>query len=84
MKWLESRQQSLLVQIILAFVLLVLITAIVASLPAQWLIRDQQQRQAWLQVEQGRQAVQALYLSAQNAVEGVAALTAERPTLRNL
>ncbi len=84
MKWLESRRESLLVQIILAFVLLVLLTAIVASLPAQWLIRDQQERQAWVQVEQGSQAVQALYLSAQHEVEGAATLTAERPTLRQL
>lgn len=84
MKRLAIQRQSLLVQIILAFVALVLFTAVAASLPAQWLIRDQQWRQAWAQVDQGSQATQALYLSKMNEVVGVATLTAERPTLHAL
>ncbi len=84
MKRLAIQRQSLLVQIILAFVALVLLTAIVANLPAQWLIRDQQWRQAWAQVDQGGQATQALYVSKINEVVGVATLTAERPTLHAL
>ncbi len=84
MKRLEIQRQSLLVQIILAFVALVLLTALAASLPAQWLIRDQQWRQAWSQVDQGSQATQALYVSRLNEVLGVATLTAERPTLHAL
>lgn len=77
-------RRSLLFQIILAFVSLVLLTAIIAGLPALWLIREQQERQAWAQVDQGSRAAQALYTARQNEVAGLATLTAERPTLHAL
>ncbi|MCO6452354.1 MAG: HAMP domain-containing protein [Caldilineales bacterium] len=75
---------SLFSQITLAFVSLVLLTAIIAGLPALWLIREQQQRQAWSQVKQGSQAVRALYTARQNEVVGLATLMTERPTLQAL
>jgi PAS domain S-box-containing protein len=69
---------------ILSFVALALLTAAAAGLPAIWLIRGQFDRQAWAQVEQGSLAAQALYAAAENELAGLATLTAERPTLRDL
>lgn len=84
MKRLGIERQSLLFQIILALVGLVILTALTAGIPALWLIRDQQVRQAWAQVDQGSQAARALYAAKQNEVAGLATLTAERPTLHAL
>lgn len=75
---------SLSAQMILSFVGLVLLTAAAAGLPAIWLIREQLDRQAWAQVEQGRLAAQALYQARQNELASLATLTAQRPTLREL
>jgi PAS domain S-box-containing protein len=71
-------------QMILSFVALVLLTAVAAGLPSIWLIRDQLTRRAWAQVEQGRRATQALYEARQSEIRGLATLTAQRPTLREL
>ncbi len=84
MERLALERRSLLFQIIFAFISLVLLTAIIAGLPALWLIREQQARQAWAQVDQGSRAAQALYAARQNEVAGLATLTAERPTLHAL
>ena len=84
MKRLGFDPHSLLAQMILSFVALVLLTAAAVGLPAIWLIRDQLERQAWAQVEQGRRATQALYEARQGEIEGLATLTAQRPTLRRL
>lgn len=77
-------QPSLLLQMISSFVALVLLTAVAAGLPATWLLRDQLERQAWDQVEQASRAVEALYAAKQSEIAGLAVLTAQRPTLRNL
>jgi PAS domain S-box-containing protein len=78
------KRQSLLFQILLAFVGLVLLTALLVGLPALWLIRQQQTRQAWAQVDQGSQAMRALYAARQSEMVGLATLTAGRPTLHSL
>ncbi len=75
---------SLSVQMILSFIALVLLTAAAAGLPAIWLIRDQLDRQAWAQLEQGSLAAQALYQARQNELASLATLTAQRPTLSEL
>ena len=75
---------SLSAQMILSFIALVLLTAVTAGAPAIWLLRDQLERQAWAQVEQGRRATQALYAAWQSDVADLATLTAQRPTLRDL
>jgi C4-dicarboxylate-specific signal transduction histidine kinase len=75
---------SLAAQMILSLIGLVLLTAAVAGLPAIWLIRDQLDRQAWAQVEQGSRAAQTLYAAHQSEIAGLATLTAQRPTLRDL
>jgi PAS domain S-box-containing protein len=75
---------SLSAQMILSFIALVLLTAAAAGLPAIWLIRDQLDRQAWAQVDQASRAALALYAARQSELEGLATLTAQRPTLRQL
>jgi PAS domain S-box-containing protein len=82
-RWLPDLH-SLSAQMILSFVALVLLTAAAAGLPAIWLIREQLDRQAWAQVEQGSLAGQALYQARQNELASLATLTAQRPTLREL
>jgi PAS domain S-box-containing protein len=76
--------RSLSVQMILSSVALVLLTAVAAAWPAVWLIREQLDRQAWAQVEQGSLAAQALYEAKQNELQSLATLTAQRPTLLEL
>lgn len=76
--------RSLSAQMILSFVVLVILTAFAVGLPAIWLIRDQLERQAWAQVEQGRRATQALYEARHGEMRGLATLTAQRPTLQQL
>jgi PAS domain S-box-containing protein len=82
-RWLPDLH-SLSAQMILSFVGLVLLTAAAAGLPAIWLIREQLDRQAWAQVQQGSLAAQALYQAWQNELASLATLTAQRPTLREL
>lgn len=84
MKRLGFDPHSLPAQMILSFVVLVLLTAFAVGLPAILLIRDQLERQAWAQVEQGRRATQALYEARHGEIRSLATLTAQRPTLRQL
>jgi two-component system phosphate regulon sensor histidine kinase PhoR len=82
-RWIPDLR-SLSLQMILSFVVLVLLTAVAAGLPAIWLIRDQIGHQAWAQVEQGSLAAQALYEAKLNELQSLSTLTAQRPTLRDL
>jgi two-component system phosphate regulon sensor histidine kinase PhoR len=72
------------VQIVFSFVVLVVLTAVATGLPDVFLIRNQIQRQAWAQVDQGSRATQALYAAWQDEVTGLATLTSQRPTLTDL
>lgn len=74
-------QRSLAAHIIFSFVAIIIITALVVGLPAIWLIRSQSENQAWAQVEQGSRSTQALLISMQNEMNGLALLTAQRPSL---
>jgi two-component system phosphate regulon sensor histidine kinase PhoR len=69
---------------VLSSVALVLLAVTAVGVPAIWLIREQMDRQAWSQVEQGSRASQALYAANQSEVTDLAVLTAQRPTLRDL
>jgi PAS domain S-box-containing protein len=82
-RWLPDLH-NLSAQMILSSIALVLLTAAAAGLPAIWLIRDQLDRQAWAQVDQGSTAAQALYQAQQNELASLATLTAQRPSLRQL
>ncbi len=66
---------------VVSSIALVLLMAAAAGLPAVWLIREQLDRHAWSQVEQGRLAAQALYAVQQSELAGLATLAAQRPTL---
>ena len=76
--------RSLSAQMILSSIALVLLTAAAVGGPASWLIREQLDRQAWAQVEQGSLAAQSLYEATQNELLSLAILTAQRPTLQGL
>ncbi|MGD8966493.1 MAG: hypothetical protein PVI07_03195, partial [Anaerolineae bacterium] len=76
--------RSLSTQMVLSSVALVLLAVTAVGVPAIWLIRQQMDRQAWSQVEQGSRASQALYAVRQSKVTDLAVLTAQRPTLRDL
>lgn len=84
LKRLTLALNSLRFQLLLTFILLVLLSAAAIGLPAIWLLRDQLERQAWAQVDQGSRAARALYAARQNEVKGLAVLTAQRPSLREL
>ena len=71
-------------QLIILFVGLVIITAIAIGLPAIWLINRQVDTQFWERIEEGQSASQALLAAEGRDVDGLAKLTAQRPTLISL
>jgi two-component system phosphate regulon sensor histidine kinase PhoR len=75
---------SLRAQIISSSIILVLLTAVIAGLPALWIIRDQLDHQAWAQIEQGYSAAQSLYDSQKSQITGFANLIAQRPLLAEM
>ncbi len=78
------RFHSLRAQIISSSIILVLLTAAIAGLPALWIIRDQLDHQAWAQIEQGYSAAKSLYDSKKSQMTGFASLIAQRPDLTEL
>jgi PAS domain S-box-containing protein len=75
---------SLLAQMVAISVGLVLLMAVATGVPAVWLLRDQFDRQAMSQLDQGSRAAEALHGAQQAELGGLALLVAERPTLRQL
>jgi PAS domain S-box-containing protein len=76
--------RSLRAQLILSFILLILLAAVAAGIPAVWLLQSQLSRQAWAQIDQGVQAARALYAAEEKRVADMATLAAQRPTLDSL
>lgn len=76
--------ESLLVQMITAFIAIVILTSATVGVPAIWLLQNQLDRQAWAQVEQGQRVMIALYASHYREILNLANLTAQRPTLQEL
>ncbi len=76
--------RSLQVQLVFSFMLIAILAAAVAGIPALWIIHTQLSHQAWAQIDQGAHAAQALYAAEQTRLGDLASLTAQRPTLRNL
>ncbi len=72
---------SLVVQLVLSFLALILLTTTAVGLPAVLLIRNQVAHQTWARVNQGSRATEALYAAWQRRVSDLAFLTAQRPTL---
>ena len=75
---------SLVVQIVLSFMALILLTATAVGVPAVLLIRNQVERQTWARVNQGSRATEALYAVWQRRITDLAFLTSQRPTLSQL
>jgi PAS domain-containing protein len=69
-------------QLVLGFVFLALLTTV--SIVAIHLIGDRLEQQAWVQVEQGARASEALLAATENDIQNLARLTAQRPTLLEL
>jgi len=76
--------RSLLVQMITAFIAIVILTSATVGIPAIWLLQNQLDRQAWAQVEQGKRVTIALYASHYKEILNLATLTAQRPTMQEL
>ena len=76
--------RSLLVQMITAFIAIVILASMTVGIPAIWLLQNQLDRQAWAQVEQGQRVTIALYASHYKEILNLATLTAQRPTLKEL
>jgi PAS domain S-box-containing protein len=75
---------SLVVQIVLSFLALILLTTTAVGLPAVWLIRSQAERQTWARLNQGSHTTEALYAAWQRRISDLAFLTSQRPTLNQL
>jgi PAS domain S-box-containing protein len=76
--------RSLLVQMITAFIAIVILTSATVGVPAIWIVQNQLDRQAWAQVEQGQRMTIALFASHYKEILNLATLTAQRPTLYGL
>jgi PAS domain S-box-containing protein len=76
--------RSLSAQVMISSVLLVILTALITSVPALWIIRKQFENQAWAQIEQGYNAAQSLYKATEQRLAGFATLTAQSPALAEL
>jgi len=81
---LRADRSSLVVQIVLSFLALILLTTTAVGLPALWLIRSQVERQTWARVDQGSHATEALFAAWQRRITDLAFLTSQRPTLSQL
>lgn len=75
---------SLRARLVLSFAALAVLMAVAVGAPALWLVATQLDRQAWEQVERGSQVARALYAAQRSEVAGLATLTSQRPTLRQL
>lgn len=71
-------------QMIIAFIAIVILASVTVGVPAIWLLQNQIDRQAWSQVQQGQRVTTSLYTSYYNEILNLATLTAQRPTLQEL
>jgi PAS domain S-box-containing protein len=79
--WLPKRLSTQLVAILVG---LVVLTSTAIGVPAIWLINRQMDAQFWERIEQAQTASRALLDSKGRDMEGLAQLTAQRPTLMQL
>lgn len=75
---------SLSARLIVATIVVVVLTAIVAGVPAYWLISVRLEQQAWERVSDGERVTAALFEAEQDRLADLSALTAQRPTLQRL
>ena len=74
--------QSLTAQLIGRFVLVVIITAIIAGLPGHLILGSQLERQAWSRVEQAALNMEVLYSTRQNELLAFAKLISHQACLQ--
>ena len=75
---------SLTTRLVIVVVVLIFLTTLSAGVPAFLLARSQLEAQAWERVDATALGTQSLYDAAERRVVDLAALLAERPTLRRL
>lgn len=71
-------------RLILGAFALILLTTLIAGIPAYWLTRAQLERQAWSQIDGAQRATRSLLLAEEDRLRNLATLFAERPTLQRL
>jgi PAS domain-containing protein len=76
--------RSLPVQMISAFVALVILATVTVGVPSITMLQRQLDHQAWSQLEQGQRAATALYGAQMRELKNLVTLTAQRPTLHQL
>jgi PAS domain S-box-containing protein len=76
------QSKSLTRQMIINFILIVIITAIIAGLPGILLLRTDHNKHAWTQVEQGAYNMKTLYTARQNELIAFAKLVGHRSCLQ--
>ncbi len=79
MKWLLRNLSS---RLILAFVVVIMVTTLAAGIPAYLFIRNELDLQVWARVKDGSRVTQTLLRAEESRLSSLAALTAERPTLK--
>ncbi len=75
---------SLITRMVLTFVVAIVVTTIVAGLPAYWIIRTALEDQAWQQVVNAERVTRALLDSENIRLENLSRLTSQRPTLQRI
>ena len=75
---------SLTTRLVIVVVVLIFLTTLSAGVPAFLLTRSQLEQQAWQRVDATARGTESLYDAAERRVVDLAALLAERPTLRRL
>ncbi len=75
---------SLATRLVIVVVVLIVLTTLSAGVPAFLLARTQLEQQAWQRVDATALGTESLYAAAERRVVDLAALLAERPTLRRL
>jgi PAS domain S-box-containing protein len=81
MKWLFRNLSS---RLILAFILVIIVTTLAAGIPTYLFIRNELDLQVRARVEDGSRVTKTLLQAEESRLINLAALTAERPTLRSI
>lgn len=76
--------RNLSVQLILAFVIVIFATTIVAGIPSFWSLQTELEHQAWERVADGARVTKALIEAEKNRLNNLANHAAQRPTLQRL
>ncbi len=76
--------RSLSARLVVATIVVVVLTAVVAGMPAYWLVSARLEQQAWARVSDGGRVTAALFEAEQGRLADLSALTAQRPTLQRL